>query len=99
MATLLIKSEKDISKIRLGDSYSVEGPSDPEEFFEFLKTLEPAIDAHIDSLLNRETPEQADLKERYTVVELRKIAAAQSVRGRSKLNKDGLIAAIDWDKV
>jgi hypothetical protein len=48
---IVIKTESDIKKIQLGDSYIIDGPVDPIEFFEFLLEIEPKIDAHIERLL------------------------------------------------
>lgn len=48
---IIIKSEKDISQIKLGDQYIVDGPEDPEEFFDFLQKIDPLIADHINGLL------------------------------------------------
>lgn len=97
MSNLIIKSEKDISKIKLGDSYIVDGPEDPEEFFEFLQSIEPSIDKHIQGLLGSDNKQ--DIKDEFTVKELKYIATEQKIKGRSKMNEDQLIEAIDWKLV
>lgn len=92
MTNIIIKTEKDISKIKLGSNYIVDGPEDPLEFIELLSKIEPKIDSHIERLLNPDKFEQ--IKENYTVKELKAIIKGAGIKGYSKLNEEGLINLI-----
>ena len=98
MANLIITTEKDISQIGLGDSYIVDGPADPIEFFDFLQKIEPLIEKHIQSLFEKDNEEidtpslnedrRQQLKDDLTVVEMKALLKEAGISGYSRLRED-----------
>ena len=60
MKNIIIKSEADIAQLQKGDHYIVDGPADPEAFFDFLQEIEPLIEAHITEICKAEVIKEDD---------------------------------------
>lgn len=84
----IIRNAGQINSIKLGDQYIIDGPDDPEEFFEVVNELQPLIDEHIKNLNNPEF-----ILNEYKVKELKNIVDKAGLPTK-KLKKQELIKLI-----
>lgn len=97
MAYIEIRTKEDISKIKLGDQFIIDGPVDPEEFFEVYQELSLMVKEYIEKLesgISGEVEKANEIKEKYTVKELKAILKEGGIKGYSKLKEDQLIQLV-----